>query len=193
MSVLFVINVFEDAHLAERLVRQIDQHYPDAARLTIPDEPRLKNRQTGEWTHRYLEYALGCESDVIVKLDPDTCIWRRTTIPTADWFGTLTDGGNFIRGGACGFSRSAAEKLVSSGLLLNQGYYNYPRYDDFRWPHEERSLALMPLQDGIVGDAMDQLGIKPTPWPDVCIWGNRTENRIPEPAGWAMTHPHPFL
>lgn len=169
---------------------QLDQHCPDASLIMLPDVPRLKDKLTGEWSQRYLEWALATGAESIVKLDPDSCVWRRMTIPQADWFGTLSKSGTFIRGGGCGFSRPAAQRLVESGLLLNPSPHSYPRYSEFRWPHEENDATPLSCQDPIVGDAMAILGIQPTPWAEVLILGN--ENREPSVNGHAITHPHPY-
>lgn len=188
--IAFVINVHRDEHLAVRLIDQITTHYPEASLTVIPDEPRLKTTLTGEWTQRYLERGLATNADVVVKIDPDTCIWRRAEIPGTDWFGTINDKA-FVRGGACGFSRSAAERLVASGLLLEKAPFYYARYSKFRWPHEEESDEIISCQDRIVGRAMSELKIPPSDWPGVFILGNGSG--IPEPASFAITHPHPQI
>lgn len=191
--IVFVVNCWHrDEHLARRLGAQLDQHYSDASSIVLPDVPRLKDKLTGEWTLRYLEWSLSSGADVIIKLDPDACVWRRATIPEADWFGTMSVDGTFVRGGACGFSREAAGKLIASQILLEETPFSYPRYDDYRWPHEERDSTPLSCQDRIVGAAMARLGILPSPWRDVLILGN--ENRVPDESEircHAITHPHP--
>jgi len=187
---VFVVNCWQrDEHLVERLGWKINRYYPEASRIVLPDVPRLKDQMTGEWTQRYLEYALATGADVIIKLDPDACVWRRAEIPIDDWFGTISLDGNFIRGGACGFSREAAGKLVASQILFEPTPFSYLRYDEYRWPHEERDSTPLSCQDRIVGAAMARLGIHPRPWADVLILGN--DNRVPEAENFAITHPHP--
>lgn len=187
--IAFAVNVYRDEHLADRLIRQLADHYRDASHIIIPDSPRLKDKPTGQWTQRYLEWALATGADVIIKLDPDTCVWRRAVLPDADWFGTISTDGTFVRGGACGFRRETAKRLVESRLLLEEAPFSYARYGEYRWPHEEWSDELISCQDRIVGRAMAKLQIPPAPWPDVLILGNG--NIIPEPENFAMTHPHP--
>lgn len=187
---IFVVNVWKDERLAQRLLSQLSVIYPGVDVIVIPDEPRLKTRLSGEWTQRYLLRALEHElSDVIVKLDPDTCVWRQAPIPDADWFGTISNDGRFARGGACGFRRATAQRIVDSGLLLNDYRHLYDRYGKFRWPHEEPDTGLISAQDRIVAEVAETLDIKPTPWKYVFILGN--DNRVPDVAGWAITHPHP--
>lgn len=189
-SLVFVVNCWHrDEHLVARLCAQLDKHFPDASHMIIPDVPRLKDKLTGEWTHRYLEWALSCGADVIIKLDPDACVWRRPKIPEADWFGTISPSGRFARGGACGFSRTAAEKLVESKFLLQPSPHTYRRYVEYRWPHEEPDDTPISCQDRIVGDGMSIVGIRPTLWTEILILGN--ENREPEAGSYAITHPHP--
>lgn len=191
MRLIFVVNYWHaDAPLAKRLGKQIEMHYPGADQMYLRDVPRLKHILTGEWTQRYLEYALATGADVILKLDPDTCMWRRPEIPQADWFGTLSNDG-FVRGGACGFSRFAAESLVSSGKLMRPTQHSYPRYGHCKWPHEDYDSAQLSCQDRTVSEIMGNLGIPATPWPDVLILGN--DRVIPDRGDYSLTHPHPLI
>lgn len=202
----FVVNYYHDTELALRLAQGLRYFYPETPILFIgdgvPSDPkldkyvltyegvRLKHIPCGAWTERYLMAALAfSKSEYIIKLDPDTCIWRPFVVPKADWFGTVSNDRQFIRGGACGFSRRAAEWLVRSGLLHRPSEHVYDRYGRFRWPHEEPSNELLSCQDRIVGDAMRQLGIPPFAWSEVNILGN--DMQVPEPDSFALTHPHP--
>lgn len=204
--IAFVINVYNDQHLALRLVKQIRKHFDQGAIVVSDGAPidpelndlalcrrfeRVKDRTTGYWTQRYLQLALQTSAKTIIKLDPDTCVWRRFTPPDADWFGTLGDSGDYVRGGAMGLSRETAQKVVRSGLLHDRFPYVYYRYKKHRWPHEKESELPLSNQDHILRRVMGKLGIKPTPWPEVLIYGNC--GRVPTPAGEAVTHPHPTL
>lgn len=188
-----VVNVFADRPLAARLLWQIRRHIPRARICLIHDSDRLKLRPTGEWSQRYLHAALATPgAETILKLDPDACIWRQpASFPQADWFGTISPSGTFIRGGACGFSRRAATRLVASGLLLRPSRHQYARYSIFKWPHEAEDKRPISCQDRIVGDAMRALGFAPTPWPEVHVLGNAM--RSPAPGHFAITHPHPRI
>lgn len=187
----FVINIFKDGSLAERLIKQIASHCPDDTIVLIPDDGRLKLVQSGAWTQRYLKAGLESDCDVIIKLDPDTCIWKPFKTPQADWFGTLDIFGGFIRGGCLGMSRATAERVVQSKLLLNPDPSSYQRYGSLRWPHEEFDPTPISLQDHVLARVMRKLGINPTNWDDILILGN--SGKIPEPGNFAITHPHPTL
>lgn len=155
---------------------------------------RLKLRPTGEWTQRYLKLALEefPETDLIVKMDPDTCVNSWVTWPFhLDYAGTLSRSKLFVRGGACSFSWNAATRLVESGLLLGSSPHLYRRYSDFRWPHEEANDERVSCQDQIVGDAMRALGYQPEVWPGINILGN--DLKSPAYGSGAITHPHPTL
>lgn len=198
--------MYNDQHLALRLVKQIRKHFEQGAIVIadgVPVQPelndlalcrsfeRVKDRTTGYWTQRYLEMGLQTSASTIIKLDPDTCIWKRFTPPDAEWFGTLGDSGDYVRGGAVGFSRAAAERVVASGLLHGRFPYVYRRWSKYRWPHEQESDEVVSNQDHIMRRVMGKLGIKPTSWPEVLIYGN--SGQIPVPNGEAVTHPHPTL
>lgn len=202
----FVLHVYHDQALAERLVKQIRIFYPEAPLLIIGDGVevsrelgqqgtvfnglRLKHKPSGAWTARYLRKGLDeTNADVIVKIDPDTCLWRQFTLPDADWFGTPSNSRKFLRGGAVGISRAAAERVLHSGLLMGPSPHCYARFDTFKWPHEECDLAPLSCQDQIMGDVMQALGIGWTNWPDVYILGNPKREA---PRGrYALSHPHP--
>lgn len=149
--------------------------------------PRRKHHFNGEWTQRFLMLARATNSDVIIKLDPDTCLWRKFSLPDAEWFGTLSTNGTWVRGGACGFRRDTADRMIESGLLLST-VASYCRYGLYRWPWELEDRTPISNQDRIVGQVMSELGIPATDWPDVNILGN--EMRIPERGAFAITHPY---
>ncbi len=204
--IAFVINVWNDQHLALRLVKQIREHFdqpaliigdgvtiiPELNEITLARSfNRVKDQRTGYWTQRYLQIALQTSADVIIKLDPDAQIWRKFTPPQADWFGTLSNTKAFVRGGCCGFSRAAAEKVCRSGLLYKTYPYIYQRYGKYKWPHEEFSEEPLSSQDNIMRRVMAILDIQPTEWPEVLILGN--DGIVPERGDYAATHPHPLL
>ncbi len=208
MSLAFVVNFFrEDDALVEGLAEALQHFYPAApivfigdgvpasgqlrSRVAVCEAPRLKHLPSGEWTERYLRLGLALVTDFIIKLDPDTMIWRRFLLPEGlDYFGTISNLGAFVRGGAVGFSREAARKLVESGWLSAPSPHHYLRYSEFRWPHEAPSDELISCQDRTVGDAAARLHIPPSTWEEVFILGN--DNRVPAAGNFALTHPHPL-
>lgn len=208
VPIAFIVNVYShDQALALRLLGQLRPCYPDAPILIIGDGVavsrelgqqgtpiemlRQKHLPSGLWTHRYLALALGqTTADVFVKIDPDTCMWRKPEIPDADWFGTPSQDGTFLRGGAVGIRRGVIQSVLQSRLLLKPTIHSYGRFDSFRWPHEKKDSTPISCQDRIMGDVMETLGYPPTPWPDVNILGNPRREAL---AGdFALSHPHPF-
>lgn len=186
-----VVNVFQDEQLLPRLMAQLAQHCPAAPQRFIPDTDRLKLQQSGVWTQRYLEAALQDNCDFILKLDPDTCIWRAFDLLDADWYGTISNNRQWIRGGASMLSREAAEIIVKTRLLLVPNPASYPRYSFFRWPHEQEDFRPVSLQDKILGEVARKLKISPVDWSEAYVLGNDMVE--PEPRHFAITHPHPFV
>ncbi len=204
--IAFVINVYDDQHLAIRLANQILHHYQQkpivigdgvdiAPELSAISQSysfeRVKQLKSGLWTHRYLEIALSTPATHIIKLDPDSCLWRPFTLSDADWFGSLSSQGEFVRGGGFGLRRNVAEKIVDSQFLKHSFPFIYYRYSVHKWPHETFSDKPISNQDNITKLVMRKLGIKPTIWPEVLVHGN--DGKIPEPGNYAITHPHPTL
>lgn len=211
----FVFTFFDDIVLAQRLIRQLRQFYPTADILAIADGvrpaafaayaqinavqylegERLKPRASGgQWTHRYLELFLAQSSaDVLIKLDPDSFVYRAfEAFPAstkADLFGNLKTNHLQqvqVRGGCVGYQRTAVQRLVSSKLLLEDQYRNASKYTYRRLPAD----PLLTLQDAIVADVAQRLGLALAEWADVAIVsGNETpvDNAA---LTYAVTHPH---
>ncbi len=208
MSIAFVVNVYQhDQALALRLTEQIRSFYPAAPLLIVGDGVtigrelaqqgtpvemlRVKHLPSGLWTARYLALALGqTNADVIIKMDPDTCLWRELEIPDADWFGTPSRDGQFLRGGAVGMKRGVIQSVLQSRLLLKPSTHAYSRFQSFRWPHEKEDPIPISCQDRVVGDVMQTLGIAPSLWPGANILGNPRREAIQ--GEHALSHPHPY-
>jgi len=208
MKIAFVLNVYRDQALAVRLANQVLELFGQKA-IVIGDgvpidpglakvshswaAPRLKHQFSLAWTKRYLQVGFESGADHVIKLDPDSFIHRRFTPPDADWYGTLGLSNDYVRGGACGFRRNIIPKVLNYTNLDGFAPYSYRRWSKHRWPHEEYSDEVISNQDHNLKLAMLDLGIVPTTWPDVLIYGN--ENVVPsgDLSRFAITHPHPTL
>lgn len=207
-SFSFYFSIYKDELYAVRLAYQLNKYFPGVEVIVISDGPyhepslktaeyfnpylkavrgkRLKAKSTGgcEFTQRNFEVLLAeSDSEIFIKLDPDSYINSRCDIPEDDWFGHvhytsipyLNYQFNFIAGGAMGFSRSAIETIVISNHLLDKkydaegGFYDrYKRYKKFGDPVGEKDFIRR--EDWIIGDVCRKLKIEPTPWPDVyCV------------------------
>ena len=107
--------------------------------------PRVKTMENGcLWTHRYLQFFLEHSTKkYCIKIDPDTTPLRKfSDFPPTDCIFSkfiemplrLSYKMNVPHGGALGFTRGMAEKLVSSGILLLEKFKNslfYRNMNDF--------------------------------------------------------------
>lgn len=107
-----------------------------ATSVTFPD--RLKRREHGgAWTHRYLKFYLqNSAASHIIKIDPDTsvigtalnlpmtdCIFchvTKTLIGQREWW--------FPKGGALGFTRGMAQRIVDGDYFLDPYYVDKARF-----------------------------------------------------------------
>jgi hypothetical protein len=222
-SVDFYFNVYKDEIYAVRLAFQLAEHFPSSNVYAIADGPchlpslyqakffnpnltliegdRLKHKSSGgcEFTQRNLEEVITrSQAETIVKLDPDSYVWRSCGIPSDDWFGHvhsthipfLGSRFDFIAGGAMGFSRGAIERIIESGILLDRkydhqkGFYDrYKQYKKFGDPVGETDLIRR--EDWVIGDVCRRLKIKASSWDDVyCVQDEeQKEDRF------AISHP----
>jgi hypothetical protein len=149
----FLFHVYQDEPLAERLMMQLRNFYPDATdiiclsdgqpasrfvqncdrkRVTYLAGNRLKRMATGAaWIERMMTaFLTQSKAQTLIKLDPDSQVHRSfTAIPTADWFGQINLNGFYrprIRGGCVGFSRDLATKILAGSFLENPIYRQLP-------------------------------------------------------------------
>jgi hypothetical protein len=222
-SFSFYVSIYKDEIYAVRLAHQLNRYYPGVEVIVISDGPydkrslavakefniqlkviegeRLKAKQTGgcEFTQRNFEVLLReSNSQIFIKLDPDSYINYSCGIPDVDWFGHvhfasisyLRYNFNFIAGGAMGFSRNVVEKIVNSQLLLNEKYDNqggfydrYKRYKKFGDPLGERDL--LRREDWVIGSVCQSLKIEATHWDDVyCVQDEEVKDD-----SFAIIHP----
>lgn len=173
----FVMNYTQrDAALSLKSAFALKTLYPGVEVILIEDSPRLKLPQfSGQWTDRWMKAALLTDADIIIKLDPDTRATKAAaSFPTTDIFGQQAPLGTYfpkstgiICGGAIGFQRAAVQKIVDSGFLLDPKYTVKPYLTEerrFGTPRETVSL-----QDPIVADIAQRLGLKSGDWPGLHI------------------------
>ena len=215
MSFAFVITTYNDQHLVPRLLQQINKHCPGIQVIVIGDGVKLEESlkqgttwfecerakgqgQKGLWTQRFLEIFLKYSTAThLIKLDPDSCIWRPFTLPEGnyDLCGNIKHKRYkhpYIRGGCVVNTRLAAQKIVDSQILLEDKYeeYNYSRYKIHRWDHEKQSDELIALQDWIMGDVIYRLQLVLQEWNEIFIVRKKISIQI---ENFAITHPHPTL
>lgn len=138
-SIGFVVNTFQDTENLCRCLSSVRDHYPDAP-LTVIDDGGLDLELSlptsvyrarlirgghvrplvGAWVHRWLQAGLALNTDVIVKLDPDSRLHHPFQhIPIGPAFGYLIDCwyGKYLHGGCKGFTRGCIERLVLDLLV----------------------------------------------------------------------------
>jgi len=94
----------------------------------------------GAWTHRYLDYFLKNSTEkYLIKIDPDTEVLSMAkNLPVEDCVfcrvRDVTLGNVLFRipaGGALGFTRGIAERIVNEGYFLKDYYRSNVRFDNF--------------------------------------------------------------
>lgn len=144
----FLINIYKDVVLAERLLRQIRAHYPRNVIFCISDgfseSHRIKQLQTefnfisiegrriklfkygGLWLDRQFRVLLNnSTSDYVIKLDPDAILQGKISeFPNADISGSLIVRANklVVDGGCRIYSKEAIQKIMDSKLLKDAKY-----------------------------------------------------------------------
>lgn len=219
MQIAFVFGVYNEWSLASRLVNQIRTLYPQAPAIAICDgtfnadfaqlcdlkgisfiaSDRIKLPQFGgAWSQRLFTEFLKTDADILIKLDPDTYLWRCfTSFPDTDWFGTQANKYlyPYPRGGCVGFRRKCIERFIASNLLGHPKYKNhifaYDRYGRWGWEHDLKQTEPISLQDWVLADVAHQLKLKLGDWSEV----NIQFRQIVANHGlrWAATHPMPLI
>jgi len=138
-NLCFVVHAYNELELARQCVRSIRRHNPSPI-IIINDGGEsvgLEDLATevggefidglnlktpaggGEWMRRHLQAGLDTEADFIIKLDSDAYVWKPVVVRGEEmhFFGTKSGiewrNGYSIQGGAKGYSRSYAQRIVS--------------------------------------------------------------------------------
>ena len=124
-------------------------------------EHLAKAEHGGAWLERVLRTGIEqTRADMFLKIDPDTLVLRPLIPPAGDVVGRWFH--NSVAGGLYGVSRSAAEKILSSGWLSDPAntaltYKPYPdgleyQQDDHYIAECARALGLQCVEwDGLEG------------------------------------------
>jgi hypothetical protein len=159
--ICFIVNVYEEPEEeVEALLNCLRAHYPLAKIVLFEDggheypqdwgdfHRRFEHRKTplwgGFWTHRYLDQALRAyPAEHYIKVDPDTSIVKAAqslpdgeAIFSAVYTHDLGDRKYRIpHGGALGFTRAAARRIVDDRLMLRATFCHpvfgrYGAYND---------------------------------------------------------------
>lgn len=217
-AIAFYFAIYHEWLLATRLIKQIRKFYPNVPIITIADgtfDPdfaalgreyniifiqgeRLKLLEHGgKWWERacttFLELTT---ADTLIKIDPDTCIWRKFDFfPDADWFGSIERNMlyPFPRGGCKGIRRKAIERIIESKLLesprFKHKFYAYDRFGRFKYPHENFPEIALVNEDLVLSEVAYQLKFSIANWTEV----NIQFRHCPAIKNFAATHPHPYL
>jgi hypothetical protein len=208
--ICFIVNVQSiDERFAYPLIGQIRRCFRDAMILVITDgyhsEPlkkvclefnsvyvkthdRLRLLEYGGlWTNRFLTYFVSSNSNILIKIDPDSCLWRRfnQAFPIQDMFGTLkkVDEITYIRSAFIGIWRTAATRILESGILKDEHFKDQNLYGVLT------NGEMLSKQDVILGVVANRLKLRLADWAEV-----DTQNTTYYPRNvnltYAITSPH---
>lgn len=173
---------------------------PPDGDLTVPGK-RLKLSKNGAaWSKRWMELAYQSDCDRVIRIDPDTWLWRRfNSFPDCDIGGTVVANPrsrvHYVRGACVCFKRSAIGAILDSKLLDDPIYgidpmFGYYRYGMFAFPGEVMNSEFLYTEDPTVAHIAAKLRLSLGHWDEVCIGFRET----PPPNNdlrLAATHPHP--
>lgn len=171
----FFLNICraDEVAIARRLLRQIEQFYPESRVLIISenaaladydwsratylqDRPLKSRGNIGRFLTRNYEAALDiCDAATLVKLDPDTFIQERVELDDLDLAGhARQDVGAFGRltivcGGLIVYQRSTLQRILASELLRDPIYHCSAR-ENPTIDHIYRRLNLSPTHLEVV-------------------------------------------
>lgn len=217
-SIAFYFAIYHEWKLASRLIKQVRNFYPDTPIIAIADGTfdsefavlsksynitfiqgkRLKLLEYGGkwWERAFIAFLELTTADILIKLDPDTCIWRKFNYyPDTDWFGTIEHNmlHPFPRGGCKGLQSSAIEKIISSKLLessqFKHKFYEYDRFGKFKYPHESIPKIALGNEDLILSEIGYRLKFSLANWTEI----NIQLRKAPLIKNFAATHPHPYI
>ena len=212
----FTLSVTDERDLVEDRLRRIERIYPAARVVLIPDGRKAGRRSWptgrdvvvrpstralyavesgGRVVQAHLESFLETDARWWFKVDPDSVLHRgfRELPDGICFFGTVQGGnpGPSLQGGCIGGTRTAAELLAGSGLLLSPALrapeYSWARGNPILLERAHRGLVSF---DFVHAWACRALGIPLVVHPEI-----RSEWKQPPPDSdrYAITHPHKTL
>ena len=203
MTICFVMTVHQETGQALNRLRVLKRVYPEASVVLVGDGPvapflkpaamalgaRFKEGEEikqdlskrGLWTERWLRAGLESGADLIMKIDPDTGIFARAEFPEAQLFGEKIGDPVGVHGGCLGIRKETAQRIVDSGLLLDE------KYSAAEYSYRHRSGVTMSLQDRIFADVLGRLSIVPEAWTGYL----RLAGKLTTTKGLFFAHPVP--
>lgn len=153
------------------------------------------------WVDRILRSLLAGDETYLIKIDPDTGVWRRlSALPAfSSLFGTLEtiseghgaeiDVPANVQGGCMGITRDVVQEILSSGLLNEESCgkdyrKTWARCSDMIWMAENDRCG----EDFVISWACYALRVPIVECPEIrCRWRRQVTN---ETLRYAITHPH---
>jgi hypothetical protein len=181
MQLSFAITTYKDN--SDLAISDLTRFYPGAYVFKFNDcvEHLKTPDQAGKWTERYLRAFLASDADILIKIDPDTAVLRpAVNFPTSDMFGECVLG--FPLGGAIGYSRVGAQKIVDSNLLQDAKYTT--KDYTYSWKGGEQ----VSCQDKIMRDIVNRLSLSVAVWNEVCVRMSHLDSTMPT-KDYAFVHP----
>jgi hypothetical protein len=142
-DLLFVMHVHnDDDQLVTSNVNRINSLYPESSMVLIYDGVPVRGHvcveiagdrlkiagKLGQWTERYLKTFLDTDKPYLIKIDPDTKVHRpivNLPDPSVECIFCRMGVDRVPHGGALGFTRPMAERLLSSGWLHDPTVLRY--------------------------------------------------------------------
>jgi len=203
----FYLLAYKDFARAEWCLSRLRQHYPTApifVQVDGDDDPRyasLQETQAAEVNygerlyllereglilHRMLKSMIGMNCKSFIRMDTDTDTLRHlTTVPTADYYGTL-DHQMFLQGGCVGLSLRVVRWLLQAEVFKSQ-----KRSDVLAWSNNDEGVARrhdsgLVCFDWSLAAGMRKLGVVPTACVEI---HSRWKAWDFTPGDFAFTHP----
>jgi hypothetical protein len=181
----FFCYVDADYLLAEHLVAQIREQYPESRIVAVSDGAAPENilncttlhgkhlkkiGTIGFFSQRNFQFvldALGTDIESVIKVDPDTFLnprKRLTSIPADDWAGQANNGRfswgdcTWAKGGVYCIKKDIIRTIVGSRLLLKE---------NMQFPEAHEISQNRIYEDCRLGYVANELGIYPVRWPEV--------------------------
>ena len=201
MDICFVLNVYkEDINLVQRVVTDLQRFNIDSDILVLYDgtisynipnvqnivyTDRLKHFRDMRWTHRYInEYLERSAALYLIKIDPDTCVLNTIkNLPISECIfahcaqSIICKKGiwKIPHGGALGYTRGLAKKLIDKSMLLNNADFSNPSCGIFqdlmlRNIIHKYDIPLVDRKDFVCGERTT---------PDTVFCHPLTSNKIP--------------
>jgi len=150
---------------------------------TLIQSKQYKNILDGwKWWDRFFNEGLKTGCDYIVKIDPDSFFWRplREPIGAKNYFGSMHSEWS-VQGGAQGFSKEYAKRIIDTDILKNLGTNGNRENGTFA---TDRAIAWVSRE----------LNQPAEPWNEVySVWGLIQKLKLENVFEYAITHPNQLI